>query len=96
MGAAISNYPSMEITVKSSSYQKIQQTFEQSASVGISFLGIPLGIGGRESSYSNKVTTSSTDSTVTITLNPPTELVAGSAVDSVGWVLGVQPDYPAA
>jgi hypothetical protein len=96
MGAAISNYPSMEITVKSSSYQRIQQTFEQSASVGISFLGIPLGIGGRESSYSNKVTTSSTDSTVTITLNPPTELVAGSAVDSVGWVLGVQPDYPAA
>jgi hypothetical protein len=96
MGTAISNYPSMEITVKSSSYQRIQKTFEQSASVGISFLGIPLGIGGKESSYSNKVTTNTSDSTVTITLNPPPELVAGSAVDSVGWVLGVQPNYPAA
>lgn len=96
MGTAISNYPSMEITVKSSSYERIQKTFEQSASVGISFLGIPLGIGGSESSYSNKVTTNASESTVTITLNPPKELVAGSAVDSVGWVLGVQPDYPAA
>jgi hypothetical protein len=95
-GAAISNYPSMEITVKSSSYERIQKTFEQSASVGISFLGIPLGIGGRESSYSNNVTTNTSDSTVTITLSPPAELVAGSNVDSVGWVLGVQPSYPAA
>ncbi|MGD8911167.1 MAG: lamin tail domain-containing protein [Candidatus Thiodiazotropha sp.] len=95
MGAAISNYPSMEITVRSASYERIQQTFEQSASVGISFLGIPLGIGGRESSYSNKVTTNTSESTVTINLSPPVELVAGSAVDSVGWVLGVQPNYPA-
>lgn len=96
MGTAISNYPSIEITVKSASYQRIQKTFEQSASVGISFLGIPLGIGGKESSYSNQVTTNSTDSTVTIKLSPPQELIAGSAVDSVGWVLGVQTDYPAA
>jgi hypothetical protein len=95
MGTAISNYPSMEITVKSASYERIQKTVEQSASVGISFLGIPLGIGGRESSYSNKVTTNSAESTVTMTLSPPAELVAGSAVDSVGWVLGVQPNYPA-
>ena len=96
MGAAISNYPSMEITVKSSEYERIQKTFEQSVSVGLTFLGIPLGIGGKESTYSNKVTTNSSDKTVTIKLNPPKELVAGQAVDSVGWVLGVQPNFPAA
>ncbi|MCU7905799.1 MAG: lamin tail domain-containing protein [Candidatus Thiodiazotropha sp. (ex Epidulcina cf. delphinae)] len=96
MGAVISNYPSMEITVKGSNYERIQKTFQQSVSVGISFLGIPLGIKGSESSYSNKVTTNASASTVTISLNPPEELVAGSAVDSVGWVLGVQPNYPAA
>ncbi|MCX7553063.1 hypothetical protein OS175_04170 [Marinicella sp. S1101] len=95
-GAAISNYPTVEITVKSADYQRIQKTFEQSASVGISFLGIPLGIGGSESSYSNKVTVDASKSTVTITLKPPKELVAGTATDSVGWVLGVQSDYPAA
>jgi hypothetical protein len=95
MGVAISNYPSMEITVTSANYERIQQTFQQSASVGVSFLGIPLGIGGRESSFSNKVTTNASESKVTITLEPPKELVAGSAVDSVGWVLGVQPEFPA-
>lgn len=95
MGVAISNYPSMEITVKGANYQFIQTTFQQSASVGISFLGIPLGIGGSESSYSNNVSTNASQQSVTIKLNPPPELVAGNQVDSVGWVLGVQPNYPA-
>jgi len=95
IGTVISNYPSVKITVKSASYDRIQTTFEQSASVGVSFLGIPLGIGGSESTYSNKVTTNSSDSTVTITLNPPPELVAGASTDSVGWILGVQTSYPA-
>ena len=95
MGAAISNYPSMVIKVKNSNYKRIQKTFEQSASVGISFLGIPLGIGGSESTYSNSVEVDSSNSTATITLNPPKELVAGTATDSVGWVLGVQSNYPA-
>lgn len=96
MGVAISNYPSMVITVKSSSYEKIKTTFEQEASVGVSFLGIPLGIDVSESTYSRHVTTDEADKTVTITLNPPKKLLAGEAVDSVGWVLGVQPNYPAA
>lgn len=96
MGAAISNYPSMVITVKSANYERIQKTFEQSASVGLTFLGIPLGIGGKESTYSNKVTTDASNQSVTIEIKPPKELVAGTAVDSVGWILGVQPNYPAA
>ncbi len=95
MGAAISNYPTITIKVTSSQYQEIQQTFEQSASVGISFLGIPLGIGGKESTYSSKTQVDASSQTVTITLSPPPELVAGNTVDSVGWVLGVQAEYPA-
>lgn len=95
-GAAIANYPTVTIKVQSSNYKRIEETFQQSASVGLSFLGIPLGIGGSEGSYSNKVEVDQSESTVTITLSPPQELVAGTAVDSVGWVLGVQPVYPAA
>ncbi|MFY0310299.1 hypothetical protein ACFMBG_10475 [Leisingera sp. D0M16] len=93
-GAAISNYPSIEIVVKSSSYQQIEKTFQQSASVGISFFGIRLG-GGKEGSYSHSVTTDSSSSTVKITLTPPASMVAGTVVDSRGWVLGVQPIFPA-
>ena len=93
-GVAISNYPSAEITVTSSNYQSIQTTFQQSVSTSISFLGIPLG-GGSESTYSNSASSSSSTSTVTIKLTPPPNMVAGSNTSSVGWVLGVQTNYPA-
>lgn len=93
-GVAIANYPSAVITVKSSSYQSIQTTFQQTVSTEVSFLGIPLG-GGTESTYSHSASSSSQDSTVTITLTPPPSLVAGTQTSSVGWVLGVQTNYPA-
>lgn len=95
-GVAISNYPSVKITVKSSDYESIEKTFEQTVKVGLSFLGIPLGIQGSESTYSHNVSVNISSQTVTITLDPPKELIAGNAVDSVGWVLGVQTEYPAA
>ncbi len=95
-GVAISNYPSVKITVKSSNYESIEKTFEQKVKVGLSFLGIPLGIKGSESTYSHDVSVDSSSQTTTITLNPPTELIAGNSVDSVGWVLGVQTEYPGA
>lgn len=91
-----SDYPSAKIVVKSSDYQKIQTTFEQTASVGVSFLGISLGIGGSESTYSNNVTVDASTQTVTIELLPPLNLVAGAVDNAVGWVLGVVPNYPAA
>ncbi|MGE0077405.1 MAG: hypothetical protein AB7S48_06070 [Bacteroidales bacterium] len=93
MGVAISNYPNVEITVKSSNYQEMVTTFEQEASVKLSFLGIPLGKGS-ESTYSKSVKTDASSSTIVITLNPPADMVAGASVDSVGWVIGVQPNYP--
>jgi hypothetical protein len=94
-GVAIANYPSAKIVIKSSSYQSIQTTFQQTVSVGISFLGIPLG-SATESTYSHSASSSSSDSTVTITLNPPPNMVAGTSVTSMGWILGAQTNYPAA
>tara|TARA_R110002126_G_scaffold278004_1_gene424110 strand:+ start:13536 stop:14966 length:1431 start_codon:yes stop_codon:yes gene_type:complete len=94
-GAAISGYPTIKITVKSDSYQRIQKTFEQSVSSSVSFLGIKLA-SASESTYSNNVTVDTASSTVTITMTPPASLVAGKVADSVGWILGVQPVFPAA
>ncbi len=90
-----SNYPNVKIVVKSAEYKSIATTIEQSASVGLSFLGIPLGLGGKEATYSKKVKTESSSESVTITLDAPPELVASSVVDSEGWILGVVTEYPA-
>lgn len=95
-GVAISNYPSVRITAKGSNYESVEKAFSQSASVDVSFLGIPLGIGGSESTYSHSAKSNKSEQSVTITLDPPPELVAGNSVDSNGWVLGVQTEYPAA
>lgn len=94
-GVAISSYPTIEITVTSSDYQKIQQTFQQSVTSSVSFLGIPLA-SATESTYSNSVKVDASTQTVTITLTPPQSLIAGNLVDSLGWILGVQTQYPAA
>jgi hypothetical protein len=93
-GAAVAGYPTVEITVKSADYQKIEKTLEQTVKTKVSFLGIPLG-GGSESTYSHSVKTDSSSSTVTITLTPPDQTVAGKLTDASAWVLGVQPVFPA-
>lgn len=95
MGAAISGYPTITITIKSASYSKIQKTFQQTVSSSVSFLGIELA-SASESTYSNNVVVDAANSTVTITLSPPQSLVAGTVNASQAWVLGVQANYPAA
>lgn len=96
-GVAISNYPSVKITVKSSDYESIEKTFEKTVKVGLTFLGVTLGIEGSESTYSHNLSVDSSSQTVTITLDPPQQLTpGGNLADSVGWVLGVQTEYPAA
>lgn len=92
---AISNYPSVEIVVKSSNYQSIQKVFQQQSSVSVSFLGIPLA-SSTESTYSSSTTVDASSSTVTIKLSPPQSLVAGNTNQSVGWVLGAVLSYPCA
>lgn len=69
-GLAISNMPTIVITVVSSSYASIATTIKQSSSLKLSFLGIPLG-SISESTYSSDVQTESSTSTVTIKLSPP-------------------------
>lgn len=93
-GCAIANYPSVQIKVTSSNYQSIQNTFQQTTSFRVSFLGIPLG-GGTESTYQSSTSVNASSQQITITLTPPPSLVAGTSVDSVGWILGVQTCYPA-
>ncbi|MFN7398200.1 MAG: hypothetical protein ACK5SX_03840 [Sandaracinobacter sp.] len=95
MGVAISSYPSIQITVKSSNYQQIAQTMSQTASSSIGFLGIELA-SASESTYSNKVKTDASSSSVTIDMSPPPTLVAGTVNAATGWILGVQPTSPAA
>lgn len=92
-GAAIANYPSVTIVVKSSDYQSIYQTYQTHKQVSVSFLGIPLA-SGSASTYSATSSVDSSNQTVTITLNPPAP--DGTQTDSRGWILGVQTDYPAA
>ncbi|GAA4386563.1 hypothetical protein [Hymenobacter koreensis] len=94
-GVAISNYPTVQITVTSSSYQSIATTFQQSSTVKASFLGIPLA-SVTESSYSHSVQTNASNSSVTITLTPPAPSVSGPVEGSVAWILGAQTHYPAA
>ncbi|GAB3635880.1 hypothetical protein GCM10027422_14700 [Hymenobacter arcticus] len=94
-GVAISNYPNVNITVKSANYQSIATTIQQSVTVSASFLGIPLG-SSTESTYSHSVKTDASSSSVTITLTAPVASVAGSNESSLGWILGAQTNYPAA
>lgn len=92
-GLAISNYPSVEIVITSDNFQSIQTTFQQQVSTSLSFLGIPLA-SASESTYSNSASSNESNSTVTITFDPPPNMVAGTSVQSTGWVLGVQTLYP--
>lgn len=93
-GVAIANYPSVQITVVSSDYESINETFSTHTDVSVSFLGIPLA-SGSASTYSANSSVDASTQTVTITLDPPQQLIAGNQTDSRGWILGVQTDYPA-
>jgi hypothetical protein len=94
-GVVISSYPTITITTKSADFASIEKTFEQSSSVSVSFLGIPLG-GASESSYQHSLQVDQSAQTVTITLSPPPDLIAGTQNAAQGWVLGVIPRYPTA
>jgi hypothetical protein len=95
MGVAISGYPTIVITTTTSDYASIQKTFEQNVTSEVSFLGISLA-SASESTYSNSVKVDEKTSTVTITIAPPQDLVSGTVNSAQAWVLGVQPNYPAA
>ncbi len=93
-GLAIAGYPTVVIKVTSSDFNTITTEIKQSATVSASFLGIPLG-SSTESTFSKNVDTNASTKTVTITLAPPAELVGGTANDSLAWILGAVPNFPA-
>lgn len=94
-GVAIANYPSVQITVTSSDFESMHKTFSSHVDVDVDFLWFSVG-SGSASTYSSDSSSDSSTQTVTITLNPPQALVAGQLTDSVGFILGVQTDFPAA
>ena len=91
----ICNYPTIKITVTSSNYESVKTVFQEESSWTVSFLGIPLG-SVSQSYKQTDVNVDASSGSVSVTLSPPPELVAGTQDDSVGFVLGVQPNYPAA
>jgi hypothetical protein len=95
IGLAISTFPTITITVQCDDYDSIAKTFDQSATVQVSFLGIPMA-SGSESSHSASTTVNSSESTVTITLTPPVASMGQPASDNRAWVLGAAPIFPAA
>ncbi|WP_299617257.1 lamin tail domain-containing protein [uncultured Tenacibaculum sp.] len=94
-GVAIANYPSIVIKVTGSNYERIEKEFRQETKVKMSFLGIPLG-SASQSTYKHSVKVDASSQSVTITLDPPAELVAGTNVDSMGWILGAITEFPGA
>jgi hypothetical protein len=93
-GVGISNYPSVKIVSTGENYKTVAKALQQAPAFGILFLDVPLG-NPSQSAYLSSSQINAADSSVTLTLNPPPELVAGQSVTSVGWVLGVQTIYPA-
>jgi len=92
---AISQYPTFEITITSTSFQSIAKTFNSTTTVQGTFLGIPL--------FSSKVSysahTESVDEqkkTVTINLSPPGNGIGQSIESNVAWVLGASNSFPGA
>jgi hypothetical protein len=92
---AICEYPTITITVTAANWQKIAETFQRTTSSRVDFLGINLTDSAGQG-YSNAVQIDAAGSGVTITLSPPQPTVSDTDMAARVWVLGVQPDYPAA
>ena len=93
---AISNYPIITITLISKNCNSIVSDFQQQSAWGVSFLGNPLAVNGSHLYKSSSLTQNASKNSVAITLSPPKDLIAGTSLNSVGFILGVHTDYPAA
>lgn len=95
---AISQYPTMKIKVFSSDYQKIKTDFDAAANAGLKldFLGMPLGVGLKGSYKQNDVSINEAEGSITITLSPPKDTIAGKTKEATAFILGVQTEYSAA
>lgn len=94
---AISQYPTMKITVFSSDYQKIKTDFDAAANADLKldFLGMPLGVGLSGSYKQNDISIDESKGSITITLTPPVDTIAGKTKEATAFILGVQTEYSA-
>lgn len=90
---AISNYPSVKITAAAPNPQSVAKTFQSQSVLNPTFLGVSLNA-PNQTPYSASTAIDSVNSTVIFTLSPPP--ASAQTLTSVGWVLGVQPVFPAA
>ena len=90
---AISNYPSVKITATNPNPQSVAKTFQSQNVLNPIFMGVPLNASNQKP-YSASTQIDNTNSTIIFTLSPPP--ASAQSLTSVGWVLGVQPVFPAA
>jgi hypothetical protein len=90
----ISQLPTIALTFQAANSAAIAQDFQEQASVDVSLLGI-FNIGSGSQSYQvQKVNTSSSDGSVSVTLAPPTVIGTTPAPQATAFVLGGVPSYP--
>jgi hypothetical protein len=98
---AISNLPSISLTITTPDYQSISKTVNTSSLITTSLLGVPLAENSIDLVYNCSATPQSATGTVTIfsNVNPsPNSFNSVStnsySLNSLGWVHGVIPNYP--
>ena len=94
-GVAISRNPSLVITCRGPRYQTIARAIEANPEPRPEFLGAPLAATESLARYAASVTTHASDASVRATFVQPVETSVDS-LDSTAFVLGVQPNFPAA
>jgi hypothetical protein len=90
----ISQMPTITLKFQNANSTAITTDFQEQASVDVSLLGI-VNIDSASQSYQvNKVDTSSSDGSISVTLGPPTVIGTTPAQQSTAFVLGGVPSYP--
>jgi len=97
-GMILSQFPELSLTFEQCESKQVHEFFEQHASAGISFLGIPLG-GGRESSRYTHDYSYESDTKITVNMKPaaPGIIPGDSDInESLCQLLAVGVTYPVA
>jgi hypothetical protein len=90
----ISQLPTITLEFQSANSAAVTSDFQEQASVDVSLLGL-FNIGSGSQSYQiQKVSTASSDGSVSVTLAPPTVIGTTPAPQSTAFVLGGVPSYP--
>ena len=91
---AIANYPTITIVITSDDYQSIYSRLDTSTNFAVSSM-CNGGVSGSTSYSKSSLQQDDTSKSITITMSPPQNLVAGTAVGSTAFVMGIHTEYPA-